>query len=114
MTYARQRRLYGQRDWNVPSRFLDEIPAELTDREVRSPRSSMSTWDRWGTGAAPARRPEPAAAGASFVVGDDVVHASLGDGVVVGQEPGGVVVVRFASDGSERKLMADYAPITKR
>ena len=25
-----------------------------------------------------------------------------------------VVVVRFASDGSERKLMAGYAPITKR
>ena len=29
-------------------------------------------------------------------------------------EPGGIVVVRFASDGSERKLMAEYAPITKR
>jgi hypothetical protein len=24
------------------------------------------------------------------------------------------VVVRFASDGSERRLMADYAPIRKR
>ena len=29
-------------------------------------------------------------------------------------EPGGVVVVRFADDGSERKLMADYAPIRRR
>ena len=29
-------------------------------------------------------------------------------------EPGGVVVVRFAGDGRERKLMADYAPIRKR
>ena len=29
-------------------------------------------------------------------------------------EPGGVVVVRFAGDGTERKLMADYAPIRKR
>ena len=26
-------------------------------------------------------------------------------------EPGGVIVVRFASDGAERKLMADYAPM---
>jgi hypothetical protein len=25
-----------------------------------------------------------------------------------------VVVVRFAGDGSERKLMADYAPIRRR
>jgi DNA helicase II / ATP-dependent DNA helicase PcrA len=30
------------------------------------------------------------------------------------REPGGLVVVRFAADGSERKLMADYAPLKKR
>jgi len=34
--------------------------------------------------------------------------------VVTGIEPGGVVVVRFAGDGQERKLMADYAPIKKK
>ena len=28
-------------------------------------------------------------------------------------EPGSVVVVRFAGDGAERKLMADYAPLRK-
>ena len=33
---------------------------------------------------------------------------------MTGVEPGGVVVVRFAADGAERKLMADYAPLTKR
>jgi DNA helicase-2/ATP-dependent DNA helicase PcrA len=112
MTYARQRSLFGRREWNVPSRFLDEIPDALTDREVRDTRASLSSWDRWGTGAQPAR-PEPAAAGASFSVGDDVTHATMGDGVVIGQEPGGLVVVRFASDGSERKLMMDYAPLKK-
>jgi DNA helicase-2/ATP-dependent DNA helicase PcrA len=53
-------------------------------------------------------------AGAVFRMGDDVVHAAFGDGVVTATEPGGIVVVRFASDGSERKLMADYAPIRKR
>jgi DNA helicase-2/ATP-dependent DNA helicase PcrA len=42
-----------------------------------------------------------------------VTHANFGEGVVVGVEPGGLVVVRFASDGSERKLMADYAPLKK-
>jgi DNA helicase-2/ATP-dependent DNA helicase PcrA len=47
-------------------------------------------------------------------MGDDVIHAAFGDGVVTGVEPGGVVVVRFASDRSERKLMADYAPIRRR
>jgi DNA helicase-2/ATP-dependent DNA helicase PcrA len=113
MTYARQRSLFGRREWNVPSRFLEEIPDALTDREVRDTRASLSSWDRWGTGAAPAR-PEPASAGgATFSVGDDVVHATMGEGVVIGQEPGGLVVVRFAADGSERKLMMDYAPLKK-
>ncbi|MFN4130025.1 MAG: hypothetical protein ACK4GC_09450, partial [Paracoccaceae bacterium] len=36
--------------------------------------------------------------------GDDVLHASFGDGVVIAVERGGVVVVRFATDGAERCL----------
>jgi DNA helicase-2/ATP-dependent DNA helicase PcrA len=116
VTYARQRSLFGRREWNVPSRFIDEIPDHLTDREVRDTRKSLTSWDRWGTGAQPAAvaRPQPAEAGASFSVGDDVEHATMGEGVVIGQEPGGLVVVRFASDGSERKLMMDYAPLKKK
>jgi DNA helicase-2/ATP-dependent DNA helicase PcrA len=113
MTYARQRALFGRREWNVPSRFLDEVPAGLTDREVRDTRTSLSTWDRWGTGAAPPARREPTDGGPTFSVGDDVTHATMGDGVVIGQEPGGLIVVRFAADGSERKLMMDYAPLKK-
>ncbi len=111
ISYARMRALYGQRDWNLPSRFIDEIPAELTDieqQESRKPRAFSTTWNE-----EPVSRPEPKP-GASFSLGDDVVHASFGEGVVVGVEPGGVVVVRFAGDGSERKLMADYAPLKKR
>ena len=42
------------------------------------------------------------------------MHAAFGEGVVIGTEPGGIVVVRFAEDGCERKLMADYAPIRRR
>jgi DNA helicase-2/ATP-dependent DNA helicase PcrA len=42
-----------------------------------------------------------------------VSHAAFGAGVVTGVEAGGIVVVRFAGDGSERKLMAEYAPITR-
>ena len=47
-------------------------------------------------------------------MGDDVTHVKFGEGVVTGIEPGGLVVVRFSSDGTERKLMADYAPLKKR
>jgi DNA helicase-2/ATP-dependent DNA helicase PcrA len=111
LTYARTRALFGNRDWNLRSRFVDEIPIELTDREEQGPvgREAAATW---GSGTAPA--PEPAGPGAIFALGDDVTHANFGEGVVVGVEPGGLVVVRFASDGSERKLMADYAPLKRR
>jgi DNA helicase-2/ATP-dependent DNA helicase PcrA len=34
--------------------------------------------------------------------------------VVTGIEPGGIVVVRFAGDGSERKLLAGIAPVRTR
>jgi DNA helicase-2/ATP-dependent DNA helicase PcrA len=111
LTYARTRALFGNRDWNLRSRFIDEIPIELTDREEQGPvgREAAATWGGGATAA-----PEPAGPGAIFGLGDDVMHANFGEGVVVGVEPGGLVVVRFPSDGSERKLMADYAPLKKR
>ena len=111
LTYARTRALFGNRDWNLRSRFVDEIPIELTDREEQGPtgREGASTWSGGAAGAAV----EPTGPGAIFALGDDVTHANFGDGVIVGVEPGGLVVVRFASDGSERKLMADYAPLKK-
>src|SRR5215208_3199857 len=64
LTYARTRMLYGGRDWNLPSRFLEEIPAELTDREE----DTASTWERPAAGGGE---------GATFALGDDVVHANF-------------------------------------
>ena len=112
LTHARTRALFGNRDWNVRSRFIDEIPIEFTDQEPDTPRGPAAA-ATWGGGAS-VPEPGPASAGASFALGDDVVHAQFGEGVVTGVEPGGLVVVRFAGDGSERKLMADYAPLKRR
>jgi DNA helicase-2/ATP-dependent DNA helicase PcrA len=113
MTWARERRMFGRSERNLPSRFIDELPVELTERHatVSSTVGGM-TWEP-SPGADPAQPVDPGPA-LEMQAGDDVVHASFGDGVVTGVEPGGVVIVRFASDGSERKLMADYAPIRKR
>jgi len=114
LTCARTRNLYGSRDFGIPSRFLGEIPLELTDREAqasRAPAASVARWDRGETLAPSRREPVP---GASFALGDEVVHAAFGEGMVIGHEPGGLIVVRFTGDGSERKLMADYAPLKKR
>ena len=33
LTHARTRLLFGGRDWNMRSRFIDEIPVEFTDRD---------------------------------------------------------------------------------
>ncbi len=111
MTWTRERRLFGRAERNLPSRFVDELPEELTERGS----SAVGAGAGWATGST-AETPNPVDPGPALElrIGDDVVHASFGDGVVTAVEPGGVVVVRFADDGSERKLMADYAPIRKR
>ncbi len=112
LTCARQRRLHGGRGYNVPSRFLGEIPGELTERRAAESRTGWSLGS--GTfGAGPGEPPRRRAPAAEFRTGDDVVHATFGEGVVTAVEPGAVIVVRFAADGSERKLMADYAPLRK-
>jgi DNA helicase-2/ATP-dependent DNA helicase PcrA len=111
LTHARTRMLFGGRDWNMRSRFIDEIPVEFTDQDegaLTGP-AAAATWS--GGDSAPEPR---GGGGGSFALGDDVVHAQFGEGVVVGVEPGGLVVVRFAGDRSERKLMADYAPLKRR
>jgi DNA helicase II / ATP-dependent DNA helicase PcrA len=115
LTHARRRNVFGAASIGLASRFLNEIPPDLVDREG----SAMTSW---GREPATAIRPRAmswggsstSAPGSDFRTGDDVVHAAFGDGVITSVEPGGIVVVRFASDGSERKLMAEYAPITKR
>jgi DNA helicase-2/ATP-dependent DNA helicase PcrA len=137
LTSALTRTVFGARSFGAPSRFIAEIPAHLTDRDsqpARSARSRMITWNRdvggsgrgagrsWAPGGGYGRDPVDLDADddvdapppAAYRMGDDVVHAAFGDGVVTATEPGGIVVIRFARDRSERKLVADLAPITKR
>ncbi|MDX6585692.1 MAG: ATP-dependent helicase UvrD/PcrA [Solirubrobacterales bacterium] len=125
MTCARRRSLHGSSGWNLPSRFLREVPDELVDKKAMavqtgwqgaraggSRRDTVLGFGGAGEFRAP-QRPQPQTPEVEFRIGDDVVHASFGEGVVTSVEPGSVVVVRFASVGGERKLMADYAPLKK-
>jgi DNA helicase II / ATP-dependent DNA helicase PcrA len=109
LVFARQRSLYGARGNNLPSRFLAEIPEQMVERHG----GVEATGWLGGREARPSPQATPAAAAVELSVGDDVFHASFGDGVVTAVEPGSVVVVRFAGDGTERKLMADYAPLRR-
>jgi DNA helicase-2/ATP-dependent DNA helicase PcrA len=131
LTYARRRAVFGAQTFGLPSRFLDEIPADLLEepKEAIFRGSALSTrWERsgapapsggrggggWAQEPSAGRAREAVAEGVQFRLGEDVVHAAFGEGVVTGVEPGGVIVVRFAGDGSERKLMAEYAPVSRR
>jgi DNA helicase-2/ATP-dependent DNA helicase PcrA len=49
-----------------------------------------------------------------YRLGEDVSDAKFGDGTVIGVEPGGIVVIRFNRDGTERKLLSQYAHLTRR
>ncbi len=105
LTHAESRAMHGGRDYRLPSRFLSEIPPDC----LAEPPG--------------ARRAAPAAAGAgglrgaarpSLATGDNVLHATFGEGVVTAIESGGDLVrVRFAQDGAERRLMAGAAPMRK-
>jgi DNA helicase-2/ATP-dependent DNA helicase PcrA len=114
LTYARRRAVFGSQSFGLPSRFLAEIPTDLVESEGAPPMFGGRGGRPVGAGVPSWAASRTEAPSASYRMGDDVVHAAFGDGVVTGVEPGGIVVVRFASDGSERKLMAEYAPITKR
>jgi DNA helicase-2/ATP-dependent DNA helicase PcrA len=112
MTWARERRLFGRAERNLPSRFVDELPAELTERHSSAPGAAAGLgWESQPSDPAAPLDPGPTL---ELRTGDDVVHASFGEGVVTAVEPGGIVVVRFSGGGAERKLMADYAPIRRR
>jgi len=107
LTHATARSLYGRREYNLPSRFLDELPASVERERLRP-----ASW----TGYAQSERqiaPREERDVPSLATGDSVRHGTLGEGVVIRIEPGGVVTVRFATDGSERRLMLDYAPLQK-
>jgi DNA helicase II / ATP-dependent DNA helicase PcrA len=105
LTHATSRNLWGSRSFNAPSRFLDELPGDGVVQERLRPAS----WSNYG---AP-REIHPREDVPSLSAGDSVRHSSLGEGVVLRVEPGGVVTVRFADDGAERRLMLEYAPLEK-
>jgi len=111
LTSARTRAVFGARTYGIPSRFISEIPPELTDRDEQAPQSAVG---RLRARVASWTSAADAAPTMAFRLGDDVVHPAFGEGVVTGIEPGGIVVIRFAKDRMERKLVADLAPITKR
>jgi DNA helicase II / ATP-dependent DNA helicase PcrA len=106
LTHTMRRSLFGRAEANLPSRFLDEIPGLSVERERLRPTS----WADYGSRAP--REFTPRTDIPQLSTGDAVRHQTLGTGIVTRIEADGVVTVRF-EDGSERRLMLEYAPLER-
>lgn len=100
LTYAENRRLYGNDTLNCPSRFIREIPGELI-QEVRL----------GGTISRPAavRQPSLSASSAGLSLGQRVHHDVFGEGIILNAEGDGAqarVQVNFDSEGPKWLMMA--------
>jgi DNA helicase II / ATP-dependent DNA helicase PcrA len=135
LSHAWSRTLFGGTQYNPPSRFLDEIPARLVEaiEQQRASRGGRTyggggygsrgdgidaNKDRIveralrGTGTGPAKH---GAEALDLKVGDDVVHATFGEGVILlieGQGDKAETVIRFPGVG-EKRLLLSWAPIKK-
>ncbi|MEA9557932.1 DNA helicase II [Xanthomonas nasturtii] len=110
LCYAESRRIHGQDNYNVPSRFLREIPRELLN-EVR-PKVQVSRTA--SLGAARGGPVHGIVETAPIKLGANVEHPTFGGGVVVDYEGNGAharVQVQFDEVGAKWLVMA-YANLT--
>jgi len=129
LSHAWCRTLWGSTQYNPPSRFLAEIPEELTVLAEGARRPAARSSFGSGGGAAHRRDVVEAAirgrtaspaktTGAedlSLRVGEDVVHAKWGEGVVlevIGTGDKAEAVVRFPGLGEKRLLLA-WTPLKR-
>lgn len=108
ITYAESRRLHGQENYPMPSRFIREIPAELMQEVRLGARISRPVSSSYS----PSVTEKP---GVGFSVGQHVEHAKFGEGVVLNYEGSGAqarVQVNFSSEGP-KWLMLAYAKLEK-
>jgi DNA helicase-2/ATP-dependent DNA helicase PcrA len=113
LSFAQTRLLHGQTRYNLPSRFLNEIPEGLlkwlTPRFAEKRKPVVSHFTAGSFTRAPKRDPRfggaPAGTGGAasgFRIGQNVIHAKFGAGVIVdaeGQGNDARVQVNFGRQG---------------
>jgi DNA helicase-2/ATP-dependent DNA helicase PcrA len=149
VTHAWSRSLFGATQYNAPSRFLDEIPADLVEeigndrrrhagrasaragwgghdreRQVRRPTVVEDEWaehrERVVDAALRASQragldPATGSLGLHLRIGDDVRHASFGEGVIVhieGHGDNAVAKIRFR-DAGEKNLLLSWSKLER-
>lgn len=114
LTYAQSRMLHGQVRYGIPSRFVDEIPTELTKRLNSKPVAKPYAAGGQYT-AQPIKASSAQTSSYPFKIGQSVRHGKFGEGVVVSYEGNAsdlAVKVNFGSAGL-KTLMLEYAKLEK-
>jgi DNA helicase-2/ATP-dependent DNA helicase PcrA len=117
LSYAQSRLLHGQTRYGIPSRFFHEIPENLMRRVKPKPRAQ----DYRPAASSGPRRSEPSVVSrqssplsdSPWRIGQSVVHATFGAGVIVSAEGRGAdarVQVNFRNSGL-KWLMLEYAKL---
>lgn len=105
LSYAERRMLHGQVRYGVPSRFVSEIPAELMQSMNR--KKIFPEYFPQAITSAPREA-------SAWRIGQTVVHAKFGSGVIINCEGRGRdarVQVNFAQNGT-KWLALEYAKLT--
>lgn len=123
LTNARMRTLYGRTNMNPTSRFINEIPKELIDGMEQEKESMFGrAFGSFDEGARPPRRKaqqikqDPGVGSKEWNPGDKVNHKKWGLGTVVrvqGEGDKQELDIAFPSPTGIKRLLAEFAPITK-
>jgi DNA helicase II / ATP-dependent DNA helicase PcrA len=112
---ANVRSAWGSPSYNPPSRFLDDLPAELIEwqgsTDVTASQLAIDRLNRRGRSAGTGLRPVP-----SLSPGDRVTHDAFGMGRVVtvrGADSSAEAEVDFGDEVGRKRLLLRYAPIVK-
>ena len=116
LSYAQTRLLHGQTRYNLPSRFLEELPKGVI--KWLTPKLGMPLGERaWRAEEPPAHLAKAARSAPSrlpFRIGQNVVHPKFGQGVIVSAEGSGTdarVQINFGPQGM-KWLQLEYAKLT--
>ncbi|MCC6472952.1 MAG: UvrD-helicase domain-containing protein [Burkholderiales bacterium] len=111
LSFAQTRLLHGQTRYNIASRFLDEVPGALL--KWLTPRLGAALPERNAWTEPLQRAPRARDPGHGFRIGQSVVHARFGQGVIVSAEGSGSdarLQVNFGRQGM-KWLALEYAKL---
>lgn len=117
---TRSRMIFGSTKYNLPSRFLNELPAECCETLVkpkkpiqRKPVDTSTKTNTSGFGIGFGNQPKKSTD--TFIVGEQVTHRVFGKGMIVSLKPMGndmLMEIAFEKVGT-KKIMANMGAVKK-